>query len=506
MDQNQPPTPDRSVADKRKLLSDLLRRRASQGQQRFEASPNQQAICFMQLLDPASPIYNLHSCIRVESLMYLDFLRATFQHLVDRHAMLRAVFQPGEVQSLLIRGTMEAPFAQIDASGWSDVKLTQQVHRAFAEPFDLEKGPLVRFRLFTRGPLDHVLLIVAHHLICDGWSLFLIRHEFREICRAAENGLPRPNFPVPPVEFWDYLRENKALLDGPAGQKLQAYWRTQLSGPVPPLHLYREYQRPLEHTGLLGEHHFVLDEKRYEKLTALAKAQGVTLFTVVFAAYQAMLARTSHQEDFLVGFPVSGRTRVEYEGVVGHFVNMVVLRCNLAGDPTFRELLVRTWTQLCGALANQEYPYCRLAPFLRSERSDPHALLTQVMINYLRVTQDDKVVDLHFAETDAPGDWGRPDVKPFPLKAVGERYDLALRLMDPGQKLFGRLQYNTDLFDPNAAGAFANGMVVLLDHAADQPDLPLSQYRVISLSQPEPENGTRPSRWWSRLLRFWRGS
>ena len=505
MSENNDPKRELSLAEKRELLAKMLRNRAMQEKQSFEASPTQQALCFMQALDPTSSIYHLQSCLRIKTTAYPDFYRETFQQIVNRHAMLRSVFKISEEKSLVIRGAMGAPFQHIDASGWTDQQMMDEVHRHFNEPFDLENGPLIRFQLFTRSADDHVLLILVHHLICDGWSLAMIRKEFRETCRAAKNQLPPPVFPTPSVEFWDYVWKYQALLSGPEGKALEAYWKDQFKNPVPRLNLRPDVIRPLKRHWILGESNFVLDNELYEKLAVLAKTRGVTLFTVVLGAYQAMLAHFSNQREFLISFPVAGRSLgVEFESVVGHFVNILILRLNLAADPTFSEIIARTWTQVCGAMAHQEYPYCRLARFFRSENRDPLEPLTQVMINYLKVKQDDEIVDLNIEEASTVSDWGN-DLSPFPLKSVGEHYDLALRFMDNGKKLYGRLQYATDLFDENDARDFGSSFLNLLQQGVEQPEQRLSQLlktSIVQSTRKQPRQNGIFSVWWNKLIRW----
>ena len=469
---------------RRKQLAQLLRDKARQEQAVFPASMAQRGVWFMQQVDPATHAYHLPFCVRVVSEIDVECAKSALQQLVDRHAMLRTTFRgDGQQVEMLVHGAGNACFAETDASGWTPKELQQEVERSFRQPFDLQDGPLVRLHLFHIRKTEHVFLLVLHHLICDGHSITLVLDDFIEFYRAEAAGRT-PRLPPRPVDFPEIAIKHQQWLAGPAGERSRAYWIEHLAGEIPRLDLPATHPRLEAGAALSAVHSFQIDEPLCRKLTKLAQSSGVTLFNVLLAAHQTLLMRLSGQHDILVGVPMGGRTQPGYEGVVGHFINLVAIRGDLSGDPTFRELLGRTWLRLQGAVDNQEFPFPELVRLLRpTSRFEPTPLF-RTMLNILKPASD---APMSFMLSPRPGrmNWGPLGISHFPLAALEEHYDLSVRVVETGGQLQVKLQYDAALFDSAVIGHFAGAFLELIKSITTDPDRPLS--RLPLLAPPERE-------------------
>jgi hypothetical protein len=236
---------------------------------------------------------------------------------------------------------VDAHLEEIDASAWSAEELRDRLGQSYRLPFDLEKGPVFRASLYRRSPTEHVLMLVVHHIAVDAWSIGLLVSEWTAAYAAERQDAPAPLAPLP-AQYADFVRWQEELLRGPEGGEMLSYWRRQLRSPQPTLQIPTDRPRPPFPSFRGGTHEFRIDEATTGALRDLARSEGATLFTVLLAAFHVLLFRYSGQDDVLVGSPTAGRSRQDFEGVVGYFVNPVVLRADLSGDPTFTEMVGRT--------------------------------------------------------------------------------------------------------------------------------------------------------------------
>ena len=236
----------------------------------------------------------------------------------------------------------------------------------------------MRVRLFTRSAHEHVLLLVIHHIVVDFWSLAVILNDLGELYLAETAGRAAALPPLGP-QYNDFVRWQTEMLAGPAGERLWTYWKQQLAGELPVLNLPTDRPRPAIQLFRGANYDFALNGELVQRLRALAKSEGTTLFTVLLAAFELTLHRHSGQDDILVATPMVGRSRAEFEGLVGFFANPVVLRTNFSGNPTFRALLRQVRQSVVEALENQDYPTLRLVQRLKPTRDLSRSPLCQTM-------------------------------------------------------------------------------------------------------------------------------
>jgi len=431
----------------------------------------QQRLWFLDQLEPASPFYNIPLAIRMVGILDVAALEATLAALVARHEALRTTFTAVEGSPLqIIAPVSRVDLPVLDLSGLPDgEREARALELSTAEarrPFDLVRGPLLRVRLLRLGATEHLLVLVLHHIVSDGWSMGVIFRELGALYRDATAGRSS-SLPELPVQYADFAVWQRALLGGAELAGQLAYWRTHLAGAPSVLELPADRPRPPRPSHRGARHAFVLPTELCDRLKVLSQREGVTLFMTVLAAFQALLGRYTGEDDIVVGSPMAGRTRVELEGLIGFFVNTLVLRTELAGDPPFRELLARVCDVALGAYDNSDVPFERLVEELRPERDLGRMPLVQVIFALQNVPRTALTFpDLVLSST--------------PLDPGTSRFDLALSLTEGAGGLAGSVQYSTDLFEAATIDRLASHYRTLLEGIVADPQRRLSALPLLS--------------------------
>ncbi len=459
----------------------------------YPLTPGQWGLWFQHQLSPHTTEYNVTHAVRVRSELNVDALRGAFQALVDRHAALRTLFvrvdgQP--VQRVLPRA--EAHFHHELASGWEPSRLSQRLEEEAARPFDLATGPLLRVHLFTRAPDEHVLLLAFHHIIVDLASLAVLVQELGELYEALRAGRQPVLAPVK-LDMPGYERQQREAL-AREGERLWEYWRQQLAGEPVPLELPSFRPRPPVQTYAGAAHNFRLPAPVAQRLQSLAREQGVTLYTLLLAAYQVLLHRYTGQDDIWVGSPANGRTRPQLASVVGYLVNQVVFRGDLSGEPSFSELLRRTQKTVLGALSHQELPFATLVDRLRVRRDPSRSALTQaeLVLQRSHVPGQEALGALALDASGALLRVGSLQVESLALERRVASFDLTLTFAEVDGTLAGTLRYNVDVLDAGTVSRLAGHLLTMLEGIAADPSLPIS--RLPLLTEEERRELTRPPR------------
>nr|BDT34120.1 LLM class flavin-dependent oxidoreductase [Myxococcus sp. MH1] len=434
-------------------------------------SSGQLRLWFLDRLVPDSALYNLHFQLRLTGALDTGALARSLDALVERHPVLGAAFPEVDGQPrLLVRASVKLSFPVVDlrsiASEARDAELRRLSLEQAREPFRLAEGPAVRASLVTLGEHEHVLLMTQHHIATDGWSIGVLAHELAALYRAQVTGAAT-ELPAVKLQYTDFARWQQGL--GPLLDAQRAYWGKQLAG-LPRLELPTDFPRPRE-PGFQGAlHHLALERSLVESLRALGRREGCTLFVTLTAAWTALLHRYSGQADFAVGTVVANRERPELRGVVGFFAHTLVLRANLSGTPSFRELLSRTRQTFHEALAHADLPFEEVVGAARAPRggADNPLFQTALLLEALPPTN-----------LSVPGMQWRP-VLPVPDGAVEgtSKFDLQLSLAEGADGLTGALEYRTDLFTPATVARLARQLETLLRAVVDTvetrvDDLPL---------------------------------
>ena len=442
----------------------------------------QQRLWFLDRLTPDNPFYNMHAAVRLKGALDLELFEGALNEVVRRHESLRTVFRLVEGEPAQFVNESQTVRVQVtDLSELPEERREAEVQsHALAEskrPFDLTRGPLLRVRLLRLAARHHVLLLTMHHIISDGWSMGVLIREVAALYEAlGDEWRARP--PALPIQYADYAVWQREWLRGEVLEEQLSYWKGQLAD-LPTLRLPTDRPRPRSESFQGRRQMLSLSSSTIETLKALSRSEEVTLFMTLLAAWQALLMRYTGQEDIVVGTPVAGRTRGETEGLIGFFVNMLVMRTDLSGDPTFRELLGRVRETALGAYAHQDVPFEELVRELQPERSLSLNPLFQVMM----VLQNAPMPELRFADI---------ELTPIEVDTETAKFDLGLNLWETGEGLAGSLIYNTELFDAETARHVAGHFERLLESVAEDPGRRVASLLLWNEEERQPSSDVRP--------------
>ncbi len=444
----------------------------------------QQRLWFIDRLEPGSAAYNLPLPLRLRGALDARVLARTLGEVVRRHEALRTVFDGAGAEPVqVVRPAAPVPLPAADLSGLAEDAREAEARRVVAgdvrRPFDLRRGPLLYARLLRLAPEDHVLVIAMHHVVTDGWSMGVLFREMAALYGAFARGAPSP-LPELPVQYADFAVWQRGWLTGEVLERQLAWWRERLAGAPAVLEIPTDRPRrpaPGSRAALVAR---TLPRGAADRVRALARGEGATLYMVLLAALDVLLARWSGGADVVVGTPIANRTRRETEGLIGFFVNTLALRADLSGDPTFRELLERLRESTLGAYQHQDLPFERLVEELGVERSLAHTPLFQVVFSV-----DDG--------GGTPRPLGPVRVEHYEAGDDAAKFDLAVAVTDTGAELEVAFTYRAELWEGSTLERVLDAYLLLLDAAAADPAL-----RVAAL--PLVTEGER-----ALLLREWSG-
>jgi amino acid adenylation domain-containing protein/non-ribosomal peptide synthase protein (TIGR01720 family) len=434
----------------------------------------QQRLWFLQQLDPGSAAYHIPGAIRLHGQLNLSALERSFQEIVRRHEALRTNFT--------IRADRPVQIVRID-SPWSptvvdlqhlpasdqEIEAQRLATTQVETPFDLAKDCLLRVTLLVLSETEHILLFCMHHIVSDGWSMGVLVREFAALYNAFCQGLPS-SLPDLPIQYVDFAVWQRQWLQGDVLQAQLHYWQTQLANAPTLLELPTDRPRPSVQGWQGATHSFILSLELTEAIASLSQHERVTPFMLLLAAFDILLYRYTGQMDILVGSPISNRNRSEIEGLIGSFINTLVFRANLSGNPSFRELLARVREVSLGAYAHQDLPFELLIEALQLERDLSYSPLFQVMF----VLQNAPASDLEL-----------PDLTLSAVKTGSQvsTFDLTLSMEQTDEGLLGSWEYSTDLFDAATIARMTQHFQTLLDGIVAQPDLPIARLPLLTLAE-----------------------
>jgi amino acid adenylation domain-containing protein len=420
----------------------------------------QQRLWFLDQLTPGHFLYNSAAAVRLRGGLNALALAQTFSEIVRRHEVLRATFgMLGEYPVQVIAAAAPVRLSVVDLRQVPAAQWQQAAQRLATEPFDLARGPLLRVSLLRLAEAEHMLVLVMHHIVSDGWSAGVMIREVVALYTAYTTGTPSP-LPELPLQYADFAHWQRQWLQGEVLETQLAYWQQQLAGAPAALALPTDWPRPTLPSGRGTAQALALSPTLSAALRRLSERHGVTLFMTLLAAFNVMLRYHSGCDDLVVGTDVANRTRAEVEGLLGFFVNQLVLRADLRGNPTFRELLGRLRQVTLAAYAHQDIPFEMLVAALRPERRLQYAPLFQVKL----VLQNAPMPAMQVAGL---------SLSPEILARSVVEFDLLLNLQDRPEGICGELEYRTDLFAATSIARFIEHFTTILRQVAAQPEVRL---------------------------------
>lgn len=426
----------------------------------------QQRLWFLDQLAPGTPAFNIPLVVRLRGVLNLKLLHQAFAQIIQRHDTLRTGFSAPEGMPLQVispSADLEIPIIDLRATPHKEKlqEVQKRVTQDCQRSFDLARPPLFHVTLVVLDHDDQVLIIVMNHLVGDFWSIRLLVKELAHLYEAYSIG-QAPSLAELPIQYADYATWQREWLQGSVCQEELAYWKNQLAGMPEELDLPLDYPRPAVQSIWGAKHRAKIPKMVGERLRAMGRQQGTSLFMTLLAGWKSLLFRYTGQEDIIVGAPVANRNRSEYENMIGPFVNSVLLRTDVSGDPPFLDLLRRVRTMVFDAFSYQDFPFERLVEVLQPARNMSRNPLYQTDI----ILQN------------APGGIYRVTgmtFEPLPVETGTAQLDLSLDLRDEADGIAVALEYDSDLFQPDTIARMIAHYIRLLEKVAENPWLPLAE-------------------------------
>lgn len=440
---------------------------------------SQERLWLLDQLEPGNPAYHISATLRIEGPLDVPVLEQSLNEIVQRHESLRTNFrtvdgQPVQLIFNISRGSETDPskYLTLRIVDFPDLppakRETAAMLRAAGEcqrPFDLSLDLMLRASLFRLGDAEHLLTLTMHHIASDGWSMAILFRELSVLYDAFRQGKPSPLPPLA-IQYADFACWQRNWLQGRELESQFAYWKQQLKN-IPSLELPRDHPRPSAQTYRGERLALTLPAGLTASLKALSQSEGATLFMTLLSAFQTLLSRYAGQEDIAIGSPIANRNRTQIEGLIGFFLNTLVLRTDLSGGCTFRELMRRVRETTLEAYGHQELPFEKLLEKLRPGRDLGRTPLFQVFFNMINVEEISlKLTGLQ--------------VRPVPAATIHSKFDLTLYAREQNEEIRFNLVYNCDLFKRDRMAEMLRQYERLLLQAADNPDRTLPSFSLIT--------------------------
>ena len=433
----------------------------------------QQRLWFIAQLEPDNPFYNCMEALRMTGKLNVSLLEQVFNEVVRRHDALRTTFKLVDGEPVqIVSSEIKLNYRVIDLQGLPASERERQVSKLSSEEmrrlFDLTHGPLLRVVVLRISEHEHAIVFTTHHIISDGWSRDVLIREIIDLYLAFVEGRPSPLAELP-YQYADFAIWQRQRLTGPVLEEHLDYWRRHLAGAPHVLALPADRPRPAVVTRRGSYEVLTLTPELSHSLRALGRREGVTLFMTMLAAFDVLLSRYSGQTDFLVGTDIANRDHGTTESLIGFFVNQLALRVDLAGDPTFNELLQRVKEVMLNGYAHQEAPFEQVVDMLNPQRNLSHAPLFQVKLVLQYASTDNlELPELAIGDVEA--------------EASIAKLDLTLMIFD-GDPISAALEYSTDLFESSTISRMLAHFERLLEAAVRDPEQHISQLELLSSAE-----------------------
>ena len=432
----------------------------------------QQRLWFVDQLSPDSSAYNMCIAVRFIGPLNIAALTQTLEEITRRHEILRTTFpivDEGPYQ--LIAGASALELRVVDLcslpKGEQELLVDGNTSQEAQRPFNLARGPLLRATLLRNGEQDHMVLLTMHHIVSDAWSLAVLIHEVAALYEAFSHGAPSPLNELS-IQYADFARWQREWLQGDVLEKQLGYWKRQLDGSLPVLNLPTDKQRPAVQSLRGDSKYLVLSESLSKSIKDLCRREGATLFMTLLAAFKILLHRYTGQSEIVVGSSIANRNRLETKELIGLFVNTLVMRIDLSGDPSFKELLEQVRKVTLEAYANQDLPFEMLVEELQPQRDLSRNPLFQVMFAF----QNTPLV----TALELPG----LTISIPELERKTALFDLGMMMGERDQRIWCALEYSTDLFEAPTIVRMLDHLQTLLQSIVDAPQSSISSLNLLS--------------------------
>lgn len=432
----------------------------------FPLSFAQQRLWFLDQLKPGNPAFNICQFIRLTGLLNVAALEQSFQEVVKRHEVLRTTFTVLDGQPLQVIApppVFKIPVVNLQALPEETIEseVLRLANEEAQKPFDLAKDCLLRVTLLQLSAIKYTLLLSIHHIAADAWSIGVLIHEITTFYESFSHNYPSPLSQLP-IQYADFAVWQCQWLQGKKLETLLNYWKQQLGCQLPILELPTDMPRPRLQTFSGARQCLVLPKPFSEQLKALYQREGITLFMILLAAFETLLYLYTGQEDIVIGTDIANRNQPEIRGLIGFFVNQLVLRTNLSGNPSFHELLGRTRDVTLDAYTHQDLPFDKLVDALNPVRDMACLPLFQVKL----ILENTPSSSLHLSGL---------TIKPLQVEKKKTQLDLLCEVVETEQGIVVALEYNTDLFYSTTITRMLGHFEAVLTHVVDKPTVKLNE-------------------------------
>jgi hypothetical protein len=436
----------------------------------------QQRLWFVDQLVPGNPAFNVPAAMRLEGRLNLYALMESFKRLIARHEILRTRFETiNDLPWQRIEASLDFNLALVDLTLLGEDERRIEGERLSTEeaqlPFDLTKLPLMRAKLIRLNEQEHLLLLTMHHIISDGWSRGVLAREIAAFYEAQARG-EEANLRELKIQYGDFAHWQREWLSGEVLEEHLGYWRRQLGRGVPELRLPTDYPRPEKQSYGGGIERFEIGEELSGRLRELSREESATIFMTLLAGFKALLQRYSGQAEIVVGADIANRNREETEGLIGFFVNMLVLKSELGGEMSFREVVRKVKEVSIEGYSYQDVPFEKIVEEIQPERGLDRSPMFQVVF----VLQNTPMPKLQL-----PG----LALTPVDAKIGGAPFDLIMMVGETDEGLNGSLAYNTDIFKASTIKRMLKDYRKFLEAFAVDPDQPLVNISLVSKEEIE---------------------
>ncbi|MGI9309603.1 MAG: amino acid adenylation domain-containing protein, partial [Gammaproteobacteria bacterium] len=430
----------------------------------------QQRMWFLDELAPGNPMYNVPWVMRLHGEPDRSALQSALDQLVARHESLRTVFPSVDGEAIqLILPELSITIREEDLRGADETHIQKRITEVAQQRMSLAEGPLLYLTLLRVAESEYLLSLIVHHMVFDAWSHGIFVDEFSRLYNAALSG-NKIELPSLDIEFADYAVWQRNWYGSEDFEQQLAYWESKLANAPRVLELPTDRPRPPVQTSNGANRSRMLPNELHDGIRELAEAEGCSEFMALLAVFNVLMSRYSGQDELLVGTPVSGRKRSELEKIIGFFLHTLVIRADLTGEPTFREVLARTRQNVLEAFSNQEVPFETLVDKLEPERDTSRHPLFQV----------------HFVLQHVDVNWEMFDglsAEPVEFEFGTAKFDIMFFVFDTKDSISVRLEYNTDLFDAETIENMINHFEMLLAQVIAKPDIAVGKIPLLSESE-----------------------
>jgi len=433
---------------------------------------SQQRLWFLHQLEKESAAYHLPTALRLTGVLNIEALEKSLTEIIRRHEILRTTFSMQDGKAVQIIAPVQPMTLQkidLSLSAEQSAKVQQIFTAEFHRSFELSKGPLLRGTLLQLGEKEHVLLLIMHHIISDGWSRGIFYRELSALYDAFGNGQPSPLSELP-IQYIDFAAWQRTFLQGEVLDEQLSYWKKQIDG-FTTLDLPTDKIRPPQQTFRGSWHFFSLPKDLTQAIKVLGQQEGVSLFMSLLTAFTILLYRYTGQNDLVIGTAIANRTVPEIEDLIGCFINTLALRTKIESNPNCRELLRRVKQTMLDAYEHQHLPFEKLVEELQLPRDISRSPLFQVMF----VLQN--------APTRQALQLTGLTLTPLMLDPGTTQFDLSCHMWEEGEELFGLFEYNTDLFEHATIERMQGHFQILLEGIVADPSQPISTLPLLTKTE-----------------------